>query len=101
MSDDVGESQKQAAAEVNERLRKIATKKCSFVEIAEVHRILHWLRYSNTGEDRIRPRQTAYNRTYKSKGGINKAMASDVMWMDTDRGGMGWVNLYQVRRSYH
>jgi hypothetical protein len=43
MSDDVGESQKQAAAEVNERLRKIATKKCSFVEIAEVHRILHWL----------------------------------------------------------
>ena len=47
MSDDVGESQKQAAAEVNERLRKITTKKCSFVEIAEVPRILHWLRYSN------------------------------------------------------
>jgi len=50
-----------------------------FVEIAEVPRILHRLRYSNTGEDGIRPFQTAYNRTYKSKGGINKAMPSDVM----------------------
>jgi hypothetical protein len=65
-----------------------------FVEIAEVPRILHRLTNSNTGKDGIRPLQAACNRTYKSKGGINKAMPNDVMWMDTDRGRMGWVNLY-------
>jgi hypothetical protein len=59
--------------------RKLGGRIQDFVEIAEVPRILYRLRYSNTGEDGIRPLQAAYNRTYKSKGGTNKAMPNDVM----------------------
>jgi hypothetical protein len=100
MSDEVDESQKQAAEEVYARLRRIATKKCSgselkkFVQIAEVPRILHRLRFSNTGKGGVIPLQVAFNRSFKSKGHINKAMPNEVMWMDPNRGGLGWVNLW-------
>ena len=52
MSDDVGESRKQAAEEVNERLRKIPGAEFKkFVEIAEVPRILHRLRFYHGNDD--------------------------------------------------
>jgi len=100
MSDEVDESQKQAEEEVEGRMRKIANKKCSgaelkkFVQIAEVPRILYRYRFSNTGQEGIDRTQKQYNRVYRAKGHINKALPNEVLWMDTERGGLGWVNLW-------
>jgi hypothetical protein len=95
MSDEVDESQKQAEEEVDERLRRIATKKCSGAELKKfVPRILYRYRFSNTGKDGIDYTQKQYSRVYKSEGRINKAMPNEVMWMDPGRGGLGWVNLW-------
>ena len=52
------------------------------------------LRYSNTGEDGVRPLQTSLSRMFRSKGHINKAMPNDVMWVVQDRGGMGWLCIW-------
>ena len=66
MSDDVDESQKQAAEEVNgRRLRRRST----------VTRV-------RTESNLSKP----YNRAYKSKRCTNKVMPNQVMWMDKDRG---------------
>jgi hypothetical protein len=78
-----------------QRLRRLATKKCSGSELKKfVPRILHRLRLSNTGEEGVIPLQVALNRSFKSKGHINKAMPNEVMWMDPNRGGLGWANLW-------
>ena len=100
MSNEVDESFKQMKEECDERLGKMASKRCTggefmqFVKIAEVPRMLHRMRHSNTGKDSIDKIQTMYNRTYRLKGRIVRTMPNEVMWTSKNRCGMEWVNFW-------
>ena len=100
MSNEVDESFKQMKEECDERLGKMASKRCTggefmqFVKIAEVPRMLHRMRHSNTGKDSIDKIQTMYNRTYRLKGRIVRTMPNEIMWSSKNRCGMEWVNFW-------
>jgi hypothetical protein len=65
VSDDVDEPQKQAAEEVNERTTEDCHKECWGQKSRSLLKPAN--RYSNTGEDGIRPLQTAYNELTSQK----------------------------------
>ena len=65
-----------------------------FVKIAEVPRILHRMRHSDTGKESIDKIQTMYNRTYRLKGRIVRTMPNKVMWSSKKRCGLDWVNFW-------
>jgi hypothetical protein len=72
MSDDVDESQKQAAEDVNEdleilRQRSAGSELKKFVEIGEMPRILYRLRYSNMGEDEFETSPSSVQRSVQVK----------------------------------
>jgi hypothetical protein len=100
MSNEVDESFKQMKEECDGRLGKMASKRCTggefmqFVKIAEVPRILHRMRHSDTGKESIDKIQTMYNRTYRLKGRIVRSMPNEVMWSSKERCGMAWVNFW-------
>ena len=100
MSNEVDESFKQMKEECDDRLGKMASKRCTggefmqFVKIAEVPRILHRMRHSDTGKESIDKIQTMYNKTYRLKGRIVRSMPNEVMWSSKERCGMDWVNFW-------
>jgi hypothetical protein len=100
MSNEVDESFKQMKEECDARLGKMSSKRCTssaslhFVTIAEVPRMLHRMRHSNTGKESIDKMQKMYNRTHRLKGRIVRTMPTEVMWSSKERCGMDWVNFW-------